>query len=409
MWRSWVLTFQQNALWILQYALEARGETVRGLTWSEVARRHFDGMFYANGKGLDVLCCYISATKTTEGLVRNIGALPHMDPWLCPFGALADALVAMFHPPGGDSSEPVFDFAPVFKPNDVELAAAGVQPRHFREAGNTYGFRRWYRVLVVPSATEGPLKAMSYEYHNSHLQAVMMAAGFPDWAAKTHLGRKAAAQKAKERGVADGDNRDHGRWNVGIGGGAYDGPIPNLRVLLALSGHPIDCVTPTTSWFAVPVPLVLQNTICTWLEAEENALATRMTADANAVDSALSDFLDIIRMMRSVFFQSWAARIVTASVPADGAILAHPLFANQEFENYCTLMRSALEAAGDVATSAVDQVLPQLSVAVKAAVEAVAAGSAADSLDLERSLSLQMDYNVERLEKHTAAGFEDLK
>ena len=264
-------------------------------------------------------------------------------------------------------------------------------------------------MLVVPSATEGPLKAMSYEYHNSHLQAVMMAAGFPDWAAKTHLGRKAAAQKAKERGVADGDNRDHGRWNVGIGGGAYDGPIPNLRVLLALSGHPIDCVTPTTSRFAVPVPLVLQNTICTWLEAEENALATRMTADANAVDSALSDFLDIIRMMRSVFFQSWAARIVTASVPADGAILAHPLFANQEFENYCTLMRSALEAAGDVATSAVNQVLPQLSVAVKAAVGAVAAASAADSLDLERSLSLQMDYNVERLEKHTAAGFEDLK
>jgi len=115
-----------NALWILQYALEARGETVRGLARSDVARRHFDGMFYANGKGQDVLCCYISATKTSEGQVRNIWALPHLDPWLRPFGALAVALVAMFHPPGGDSSEPVFDFAPVFKPNDVELAAAGV-------------------------------------------------------------------------------------------------------------------------------------------------------------------------------------------------------------------------------------------------------------------------------------------
>jgi len=398
-----------NALWILQYALEARGETVRGLTWSDIARRLFDGMFSANGKGLDVLCCYISATKTTEGLVRNIGALPHVDPWLCPFGAVADALVAMFHPPGGDSSKPVFDFAPVFKPDDAALAAAGVQSRHFREAGNTYGFRRWYRVLVVPSATGGPLKAMSYEYHNSHLKAVMMAAGIPDWAAKTHLGRKAAAQKAKERGVSDGDNRDHGRWNVGIGGGAYDGPIPNLRVLLALSGRPIDCVTPTTARFAVPVPVVLQDKICTWLETEEAALAARMTADANAVDSALSDFFDLIRMLRSVFFQSWAARIATASVPADAAILAHPLLANQDFTSYCTLMRSSLEAAGDVATSAVQQVLPQLSAAVKAAVEAVAAGSAADALDLERSLSMQMDYNAERLQKCTAAGFEDLK
>jgi len=96
-------------------------------------------------------------------------------------------------------------------------------------------------------------------------------------------------------------------------------------------------------------------------------------------------------------------------VPTDAAILAHPLLANQEFENYCTLMGSALEATGDVATSAVGQVLPQLSAAVKSAVDAVAAGSAADSMDLKRSLSLQMDYNVERLEKHTAAGFEDLK
>jgi len=71
-----------SALWIVQYALEARGETVRGLTWSDIVRRLFDGMFSANGKGLDILSCYISATKTTEGLVRNIGALSHVEPWL---------------------------------------------------------------------------------------------------------------------------------------------------------------------------------------------------------------------------------------------------------------------------------------------------------------------------------------
>jgi len=93
---------------------------------------------------------------------------------------------------------------------------------------------------------------MSHEYHNSHLEAVMMEAGFPDWAAKTHLGRKAAAEKDEERGVADGDIRDHGRGNMGIGSGAHDGPLKNRRVLLALSVRPIDFLTPSTLLLAVP-------------------------------------------------------------------------------------------------------------------------------------------------------------
>lgn len=194
-----------------------------------------------------------------------------------------------------------------------------------------------------------------------------------------------------------------------IGGGAYVGPIPNFRVLLALSGRPSDCVTPSTSRFAVPVPVTLQNTICTWFEAEEGALAARIAADVNAVDSALRDFFDLILMMWSVFFQSWAARIATASVPPDAAILTHPLLANQKFETYCKIMRSALESAGDATASAVKPVLPQLATAVKAAVEGVAAGFAAGALDLERSLSVKMGYNVEHLDKYTAAGFEGLK
>lgn len=47
------------ALRILQESLEARGETVRGLSWSAIARRVFDGMFSANGKDLYVLCCHV--------------------------------------------------------------------------------------------------------------------------------------------------------------------------------------------------------------------------------------------------------------------------------------------------------------------------------------------------------------
>lgn len=54
--------------------------------------------------------------RMAEGLVRNFGALLHVDPWLCPLDSLADALAAMIHTPGGHQYEPVFDFSPVFKP-----------------------------------------------------------------------------------------------------------------------------------------------------------------------------------------------------------------------------------------------------------------------------------------------------
>lgn len=65
--------------------------------------RKFNAMF---GAGVDVLCTYITATKTMEGTVRCVGSLPHVDASLCPFGALSDALVASFHGPGQDTSAP---------------------------------------------------------------------------------------------------------------------------------------------------------------------------------------------------------------------------------------------------------------------------------------------------------------
>lgn len=127
-----------------------------------------------------MLYLYISATKATEGVVRNIGSLPHVNPWLYPYGALADALVALLHRPGGDPTHAGVDFAPLFAPDDAALVAAGITSAHFWEAGQTSGFRRFYRLLVIPSATEGSLKPMSYHYHNTHLKSVMMACGIPD-------------------------------------------------------------------------------------------------------------------------------------------------------------------------------------------------------------------------------------
>jgi len=146
-----VLNFRQQSilstLFTVHFYLEARGATTRDLAWSDFAAHQLTGMFAtAGGEEPKVLFMYISATKTTEGLVPCIGALPHVDPWLCPVGAVADALSSWYRRPGADASTPPVDFAPVFMPNDEALIAVGVKPAHFREPGG-----RWLsRVAAVP-------------------------------------------------------------------------------------------------------------------------------------------------------------------------------------------------------------------------------------------------------------------
>lgn len=403
-----------NALWILQFALDARGATARDLAWSDLAARVFAGMFGGGGTGPgsagpDVLCAYISATKTSEGVVRCVGALPHVDPWLCPLGAAADALAAFCHRPGADVSRPPVDFSPLFEPDDDQLLEAGVRPVHFREAGKTIGFWEWYRCLVFPGPNGGARKPMSYRYHNDNLKRVMMAAGVPDWAAKTHLCRRAAAQAGKERGAAESDVLDHGIWQVGPGGGVYEAPIPNRAMLLSLSGRGLDCRTPVTPRMQVAVPEELQKLYCPWLEAAEAELSARVAADARSQDQALRDFFRLVRLFRSVFFQSWAARLATASAPPTAYALRHPLLRGPRFAEYRSTMHRALAATTDTAAEAVREVLPQLADAVRCAVDAVAASCAVSAGALERDLSLRVDEGVASLREHAAAGFRQME
>lgn len=210
-----------NAVWVVQYALGARGATARDVAWSDLSVKTFDGMYPAAAGDARMLCTYISATKTSEGVVRCIGALPHVNLWLSPVGAIADALVKMCHAEGGDPTTCPLNFVPGFRPTDEELAAAGVEPRHIREAGDGVGFWEWLRGLVFPAPQGGRMKAMSYRYHKDSLRKTLTAPGLPDWSAKTHLGRRAAAQAGKERGVSESDNKKHcllvgwcGRWGL---------------------------------------------------------------------------------------------------------------------------------------------------------------------------------------------------
>jgi len=121
-----------SALFFLAFSLEARGATTCGLTWSDLFIRHFPSMFSSKAScdgsrmPLDVLCTYVFATRTKEDTLLCLGSLPHFNPWLCPFGAVAVALVAACHRPSEDDGVPPVNFAPDFNPADKSLMESGV-------------------------------------------------------------------------------------------------------------------------------------------------------------------------------------------------------------------------------------------------------------------------------------------
>jgi len=297
-----------------------------------MAVRTFPGMFHDDGHAVQVLCLYVLATKTAEGITRCIEALPHVDPWLCSVGAVADALVEWCHRPGGTPSEPPTDFTPLFRPNDEEMAAAGVTPALFREPGNNLFFRIWYRILSATGPRGGRLAPMKTRHHSDRVRLLLISMGNPDWMAKTHVLRAAAVSMAKLRGVNELDNKDHGIWSVPIGGGRYENVFPNAHVVKALSGRsPADVVAPAAPCLEVPFPKELQRTLCPWLEAEEQALSEQVDSNPDEQDEALKDLFRLNRWLRSVYFQSMASRLETTSFPPTGDItriplLQHPVF-----------------------------------------------------------------------------------
>jgi len=210
-------------------------------------------------------------------------------------------------------------------------------------------------------------------------------------AAKTHLGRQAAAQKGKEAGVSESDIKKHGIWNQGVARGAYEAAIPNRDAIVALSSRPLSTTSPTTPRYKVPVPLALQATMCPWLEAEEKAYHERLAADKYCIDEALVNFFGLMRWARSAFFQSWAARFATGRVPDDSYIRQHPLRAHPLFEKLGDLMVRTLSGVAQSAVSAVEQMIPQLAPVVEAVVEASAVAAMADLHRHER-------YMVERVD-----------
>ena len=176
--------------------------------------------------------------------------------------------------------------------------------------------------------------------------------------------------------------------------------------MLLLWGQSKQNVAPVTPRLTIEVPPSLQQSPCPFLEESEKAYTERVKGGAKFRDVALENLLTLMRVMRSVFFQSRAARLRATPAP-DGAYVAlHPLPRNQDFEKFRTAMGFAEQSGEEAAGEAAAAVLPQLGVAVKAAVEATATSSAGNMLYMERSLSLQADAIAEAAETNRVA-FKD--
>lgn len=404
-----------SALFLLAFSLEARGATMRGLTWSDLVIRHFPSMFSAKASRdgsrlpLDVLCTSVFATKTKENTPLCLGSLPHVNPWFCPFGAVADALVAAWHRPSEDDGVPPVNFAPDFNPTDESLMESGVEPRFFRASGAKMGQRKWYWWPIFRAMRGANVfKPITYDKHLDRLKRVANKCGVPEKTALTHATRSGAAQKAMEAGATEADNNKHGQWGPGPGDGAYNGDIPDPLIVLLLSGRTRHCVSPVTARLTVEVLLSLQQTVCPWLEDVEKAYVERLKGGSNFRDVALTNLFKLTRLARSVFFQSWAARLNAADAPDGAYVTRHPLLRNEEFERFRAAAGFAAESGEEAAGEAAAAVLPQLGEAVKAAAEATATSAAGNMLYMERALSLQADAVAEAAEANRVATVTDL-
>ena len=386
------------ALFVLSFFLEARGATTRGLRLSDLVMRKFPSVVT---EAVDVLCTYVYATKTKENQVLCLGSLPHVDPWRCPFRAVADALVAARLRPSHDPHVPPVDFAPDFEPSDETLKAVGVEPRFYRANGvSAMRFRKWYHWVLLRSPRGEPFTGITYKNHLARLKRAASGSGVPEKASLTHTARQGAAQKAKEAGASEADNNKYGQWGPAPGDGAYNAVIPDPVVVLLLSGRSKQNVARVTPRLTIEVPTLLQQTLSHFLEEAEKAYTERVKGGAKFRDVAPENFFKFVRVMRSVFFPSWAARLCANPAPDGAYVTLHPLLRNPEFERFRTAAGFATQSGEEAAGEAAAAVLPQLGVAVKAAVEATAASAAGTMLDMERALSLQMDAIAEAAESN---------
>jgi len=210
--------------------------------------RNFPPMFT---KTVDMLCTYVYATKTKENHVLCLGSLPHVDPWLCHFGAVADALMAACHRPSDDPHVPPVDFAPDLDPSDETLKAVGVEPRFYRaNGGSAMGFRKWYHWVLPRSPRGDPYTGITYENHLARLKRAASGCVVPEQAALTHVMRRGAAAA----GAPEAHNKKQGQWGPGPGDGAYNAGIPDPVVVLLISGRSKQNVAPVTPRIPIEVP-----------------------------------------------------------------------------------------------------------------------------------------------------------
>lgn len=197
-----------NAVWTLQYALEAWTETTRGLALSDLSPCTSLSMLWAEGRGLDVVCSYIFKKRTTEGVMRQSGSQPDAEPYMCPCECWQTRGWRFFNARGVTSPTRGFSF-PGLLSGGPGVGSGGCDP------GALAGRRLDRGPPPQESAFRQPEHFrwssqfhVTFLYHNTHRKLVMMTCGEPD--TSTIGGRLPAAVQNQ----SGGRPYPHLRWRV---------------------------------------------------------------------------------------------------------------------------------------------------------------------------------------------------
>jgi len=129
------------ARFVLNFSLKAIGATERGVERGNAAIRRFSAMRKSGSAPIDILCTYVSGTKTGEGVAHCLWANGHVGPCLCPLAAMADVLVAKCDLSVRDTSEPHVPLAPLFDSKYNDMLEAKEKAHLFRQLGLKLSFQ----------------------------------------------------------------------------------------------------------------------------------------------------------------------------------------------------------------------------------------------------------------------------
>jgi hypothetical protein len=213
----------------------------------------------------------------------------------------------------------------------------------------------------------------------------------------THAARPYVAKAAREHGAGEYGTKALGGWSDNgsfrpcydrafpldalLGAAHFNGRKPEgyflARSTLGESrgSHAGPRHSPPSGSTVVPAELTAQ--VFPWVEMERAALEKRTSANRNALDLALKEFLKLMQWLRLVLIQD--AAVLLLLVPS-AAIFHYPPFNSCTFANFSASSISAVAAAEETARLALDKLPHQISSSLGGLLQMLAATHEQDRL-----------------------------